>query len=168
MSDHTEDLPMGLVVTDDGSILNWRGVNYIRQDASERYAKSDLANAREAGEVFRSRAREAEARVRELEERASDSHNRVRELETDVQSARAEVASLARWKEEAMPVMDGLQELGKALRIPLGQRITGPAALEAVQQLRDAAQAMVDDYESCSPDWWPESIESLREVLERG
>ena len=76
---------------------------------------------------------------------------------------------LARWKEEAMPVMDGLQELGKALRIPLGRRITGPAALEAVQKLRDAAQAFLDAYDDVGVEvWWPDEVEPLREVLERG
>lgn len=90
-------------------------------------------------------------------------------LPVQLEEARAEVASLARWKEEAMPVMDGLQELGKALRIPLGQRITGPAALEAVQKLRDAAQGFLDAYDDVGIEvWWPDEVEPLREVLERG
>lgn len=48
----------------------------------------------------------------------------------------AEVEKLTRWKNEATPVMDGLQELGRALDIPLGARITGTDALAAVEQLR--------------------------------
>jgi hypothetical protein len=89
-------------------------------------------------------------------------------LPVQLEEARGEVASLARWKEEAMPVMDGLQELGKALRLPLGQRITGPAALEAVQQLHDAAQAFLDAYDAVGCEvWWPDEVEPLREVLER-
>lgn len=47
----------------------------------------------------------------------------------------AEVDRLARWKDEAMPVMDGLQDLGRALDLPLGERTTGPAALAAVESL---------------------------------
>lgn len=35
MTEHTTDLPIGLVVTDDGSILNWQGVNYVRQDTTD-------------------------------------------------------------------------------------------------------------------------------------
>jgi hypothetical protein len=34
MTEHTADLPMGLVITDDGSILNWQGVNYLRQGSA--------------------------------------------------------------------------------------------------------------------------------------
>lgn len=47
-----------------------------------------------------------------------------------------EVERLTRWKSEALPVLDGLQELGKALGLPLGERITGPAALAAVEALK--------------------------------
>ncbi len=46
-----------------------------------------------------------------------------------------EVERLTRWKAEALPVIGGLQELGSALGLPLGERITGPAALEAVERL---------------------------------
>lgn len=42
---------------------------------------------------------------------------------------------LHRWKTEALPVLDGLQELGKALGLPLGSRITGRDALAAVERL---------------------------------
>ncbi len=52
----------------------------------------------------------------------------------------AEVESLARWKNEALPVIAGLQELGAALGIPLGKRITGPDALGAVQALTERAE----------------------------
>lgn len=52
-----------------------------------------------------------------------------------------EVGRLTRWKSEALPVLDGLQELGKALGLPLGERITGPAALEAVERLTARAEA---------------------------
>lgn len=87
-------------------------------------------------------------------------------LPVQLEEARAEAASLARWKEEAMPVMDGLQELGKALHIPLGQRITGPAALEAVNQLRTAAQDFLDAYERVGSEvWWPDEVDALREAL---
>lgn len=47
------------------------------------------------------------------------------------------VERLTRWKAEAMVVMDGLQELGEALGMPLGARITGPDALAEVRRLRD-------------------------------
>ena len=54
---------------------------------------------------------------------------------------------LRRWKAEALPVLDGLQELGKALGLPLGSRITGTEALAAVERLtreRDEARAKGD------------------------
>lgn len=55
----------------------------------------------------------------------------------DVPDLLAEVEQLTRWKTEALPVMDGLQELGRALGLPLGTRITGPDALAEVRRLRD-------------------------------
>lgn len=65
----------------------------------------------------------------------------------DVRELLAEVDQLARWKNEAMPVMDGLQELGRALDIPLGHSITGPDALAAVQKLRDTLDRKNRDIE---------------------
>lgn len=50
----------------------------------------------------------------------------------------AELERLRRWKAEALPVMAGLQELGKALDLPLGTQVTGPQAVEAVERLREA------------------------------
>lgn len=47
------------------------------------------------------------------------------------------VDNLQRWKDEAMQVIDGLQELGRALDIQPGQRITGPAALAAVKRMKE-------------------------------
>lgn len=38
MAEQAEDLPMGLVITDDGTILNWQGVNYLRQDTATEVA----------------------------------------------------------------------------------------------------------------------------------
>lgn len=49
----------------------------------------------------------------------------------------AEVKKLRRWKKEAIPVMDNLQELGKELDLPLGESCTGPNALAAVKRLQE-------------------------------
>ena len=46
-----------------------------------------------------------------------------------------QVESLERWKVEALEVMSGLRELGKALGLQPGVRITGPAALAEVERL---------------------------------
>jgi len=57
-----------------------------------------------------------------------------------------QVESLERWKFEALEVMSGLRELGKALGLGLGVQITGPAALAEVARLtaeRDALAAQV-------------------------
>ena len=57
-----------------------------------------------------------------------------------------QVESLERWKVEALEVMSGLRELGKALGLGLGVQITGPAALAEVARLtaeRDALAAQV-------------------------
>ena len=57
-----------------------------------------------------------------------------------------QVESLERWKFEAIEVMSGLRELGKALGLRPGVQITGPAALAEVARLtaeRDALAAQV-------------------------
>ena len=59
---------------------------------------------------------------------------------TDVPALLAEVERLARWKAEALPVLVGLQELGRALGLPLGERITGQSAAEAAQALLARAE----------------------------
>jgi hypothetical protein len=43
---------------------------------------------------------------------------------------------LRQWKQEALPVLDGLQELGRALDLPLGERITGTRAVKAAEAMR--------------------------------
>ena len=53
----------------------------------------------------------------------------------------AERDQLARWKAEALPVIFGLQDLGRALDLPLGEGVTGPAALTAVRNLLDRLAA---------------------------
>ena len=67
-----------------------------------------------------------------------------------------QVESLERWKFEAIEVMSGLRELGKALGLGLGVQITGPAALAEVERLtaeRDALAAQVARVESLAEDW---------------
>lgn len=63
------------------------------------------------------------------------------------EKAEAERDRLARWKAEALPVLDGLQEIGKALDLQPGAWITGPQALEAIEALqaeRDRLAAAVE------------------------
>ena len=59
----------------------------------------------------------------------------------DIRALIEEVGRLEAWKREAVTVMDGLQGLGEALRLPLGEQVTGRTALEKVKELiksRDA------------------------------
>lgn len=56
--------------------------------------------------------------------------------ETTAAILAAEVDRLRRWKAEALPLFDGLQDLGRTLGLPLGTLITGPAAVEAAEALR--------------------------------
>jgi hypothetical protein len=54
-----------------------------------------------------------------------------------------ELERLRAWKQEALPVISGLQELGRALGLPLGVQITGPVGVTAARSLRmqyDASQ----------------------------
>ena len=63
------------------------------------------------------------------------------------QETARERESLRRWKDEALPVLDGLQQLGDVLRLPLGSQITGPEALTAAARLireRDELRAEVE------------------------
>lgn len=53
----------------------------------------------------------------------------------------AELDRLRAWKAEALPVISGLQELGRALEVPPGVQITGPVALEAANSLRAEVEA---------------------------
>jgi hypothetical protein len=48
---------------------------------------------------------------------------------------RDEVKRLRRWKDEAAEVILGLQDLGKALGVPLGTRITGDGAAKIAERL---------------------------------
>lgn len=79
----------------------------------------------------------------------------------------AEVRRLQRWKTEALPVMDGLHELGKALSIPLGKRITGPLAVEAVERLNTEVKQLRDELEGepeCPGCW----VQTIAEILDGG
>ena len=67
--------------------------------------------------------------------------------------ALAEVERLRRWKAEAKPVMDGLQELGDALGISLGQRITGAEAVAAVEALVAEVEQLKDAYAEREQRW---------------
>lgn len=50
------------------------------------------------------------------------------------------VRSAENWKKEALPVLQGLQELGRALGIRLGASITGEEAAKAAAELRERAE----------------------------
>ena len=76
-----------------------------------------------------------------------------------------QVERLERWKVEALEVMSGLRELGKALGLGLGVQITGPAALAEVERLtaeRDALAAQVARVESLAEEWERDAEDQLR------
>ena len=89
-------------------------------------------------------------RLAEIKARAEDA------TPEDVPWLVDQVESLERWKFEAIEVMSGLRELGKALGLGLGVQITGPAALAEVARLtaeRDALAAQVARVEALAEDW---------------
>lgn len=58
-----------------------------------------------------------------------------------------DVVALTRWKEQALMVMSGLQDLGEALDVPLGHHITGAESIERARALvaeRDALKERID------------------------
>lgn len=48
----------------------------------------------------------------------------------------SELDRLRQWKAEATSLFDGLQDLGRALGLPLGTLVTGPDAVRAAEVLR--------------------------------
>lgn len=61
----------------------------------------------------------------------------------DQHTAAIEVEHLTSWKAEATALFDGLQDLGRALGLPLGTLVTGPDAVAAAQALHDARDEAV-------------------------
>lgn len=85
---------------------------------------------------------------------ASDAYDMARALDREgllrtgddtgeVAKLRAERDRLQQWKDEAAPVLIGLQDLGKALGVPLGKRITGELAAEQARTLKAARDRAV-------------------------
>ena len=73
----------------------------------------------------------------------------------DIPDLLAEVAQLTRWKSEAMAVMGGLEELGRALNLPLGARITATSAAENVANTYDLQPLRCP---RCDDPWHPRTI----------
>jgi hypothetical protein len=75
-----------------------------------------------------------------------------------------EVTRLRRWKEEATEVILGLQDLGRALGLPLGERITGESAAEAAEALTaraEAAEAALTRVRALAEEWRIEDADDL-------
>lgn len=72
-----------------------------------------------------------------------------------------EVERLRRWKAEAISLFDGLQDLGRALGLPLGTLITGPDAVEAAVGLSGEVarlRAKVARVEALASEWEGDSL----------
>lgn len=80
----------------------------------------------------------------------------VEALQRLIRSLKDERDELSQWKAEALPVLAGLQDLGHALGVPLGQRITGDVAAHRAKELR-AAVARVE----ALADKWSDPSEPL-------
>lgn len=77
------------------------------------------------------------------------------------QALREEIAALHRWKAEALPVIAGLQELGKVLGLRLGVSITGEAAAEAARALvaeRNDLRARLAKADELAQSWAVEAV----------
>jgi hypothetical protein len=129
--------------------------SYERVTCNERHAQTTaeadahlIANAPTWLAELLERVKAAEAHVVELARDAGDqramyldAHAAGLRMTERAHVAEAEVERLADWKASALPVMDGLQELGKSLGLPLGARITGPLAYVAAETLNARAEA---------------------------
>jgi predicted transcriptional regulator len=84
-----------------------------------------------------------------------------------------ELARLRQWKAEATEVILGLQDVGKALKIRPGERITGTVAAETARRLTtraESAEARVRELEAAlqqSRDDHQGAVEKLRDEVER-
>ena len=76
-----------------------------------------------------------------LHETICDKFTGMAEVRQSADLLLAEVRRLTRWQFEAMSVMAGLQGLGSALGMRLGESITGHAAAEAARALTARAEA---------------------------
>lgn len=90
---------------------------------------------------------------------------RIRELET-------ERDQLQRWKSEALPVIRGLQELGRVLGIRLGTEITGEMAAKVASELvaeRDRLHAEVEKLSSLgrTNKWLRDRTDALAEKIQQ-
>jgi hypothetical protein len=68
----------------------------------------------------------------------------------------AEIERLRGWKAEALPVLAGLQEVGRALGVPLGRQITARATVNAALDLRnerDEAIAVLAPVAALADEW---------------
>lgn len=92
---------------------------------------------------------------------------------SDPDDVLAERDQLRRWKAEALPVLDGLQDLGRALHLAPGRRITGTEAAAAARDAREKLDALAaladhmetDGYASDSDGWGHVAAREIRQVL---
>lgn len=61
-------------------------------------------------------------------------------VQTRLLSLLDDYEGLLRWKTEMLAVLAGLQELGKSLDLPIGERVTGDVAVKAVENLKARAE----------------------------
>ena len=97
------------------------------------------------------------------------------ELVERAKAAEAEVERLSRWQSDALPVIDGLQELGRSLGLILGDSVTGPkahAAAEALKARAETAEAAIARVRELADDHpgtaWNSGLnlrQALRDVL---
>jgi len=144
-------MPVGAVVLDrDGDAwqkrVTFAGTDWVAAAHPWVLGDSDLLTKRgpltalEAAAAVRGDERDAEAPD------GVDGHPCVR-VEAYL-ALKAERDDLRRWKAEAAEVILGLQDLGRALGIPLGERITGPKAAEIARALeaeRDDLRKRLDE-----------------------
>lgn len=83
------------------------------------------------------------------------------------EAERQEVEDLRRWKTEGLEVMRGLQEVGRALGVGLGQRITARATVDRALDLCNERDAAVAEAERLRESIAAERQEAARAAAER-
>lgn len=97
--------------------------------------------ARVVEDWLAARLAEPEHYIRQLTASRDAAERQAEAVAARLTSLTSEVEALRRWKAEASALFDGMQDLGRALGIPLGVVVTGPDAVAAARALSARAEA---------------------------
>lgn len=152
MTTHKEEVRALLSAATPGPWHAWdRGIGFeVHQGGVHIEWTEHGGNCRELNNEFRETFRQPDAAL------IARAPELLAALCDKLDEAEGEVARLTQWKAEAMQVMSGLQELGQALGLGWGVRITGDHAAEVARDLRERAEKAEAAIEKAAGFAWDE------------